>query len=81
MRFKELSMQVEEEIIRLKNKNKSMRYITKTLGLAKSTVWYILKEKECTGKINNTKRPERQQKTTKADDCRIMLDVTTSSQR
>lgn len=37
-----------------------------SVGVAIS-MWDILKEKECTGKLNNTKRPERSQKTTKAD--------------
>ena len=46
----------------LKNQNKPTREIAKTLGVAKSTVWYILKRKECTGELSNTKRPRRPRK-------------------
>lgn len=41
--------------------------MAKTLGGAKSTLWYIHLTKESTGKINNTKWSERQQKTTAED--------------
>ena len=43
MRSKELSLSVKQAIVRLKNQRK----IAKTLGVAKSTVWNILKKKEC----------------------------------
>ena len=43
-----------------------------TLGGAKTTIWYILKRKECTGKLSNTKRAGRPQKLTKVDDGRIL---------
>ena len=46
MRSKELSLSVKQAIIRLKNQNKPIREIAKTLGMAKSTVWNILKKKE-----------------------------------
>ena len=46
MRSKELSLSVEQAIIRLKNQNKPIREIAKTLGVAKSIVWNILKKKE-----------------------------------
>lgn len=65
-------MQVKEAIIRLKKQNKSIREIAKTLGAAKSTIWYIFKKKECTGKLSNIKRPGRPRKTTKVDDRRIL---------
>lgn len=53
--------------------------------MAKSTVLYNLKKKECTGELSSTKRPGRLQKTTKVDDRRIQSLVkknpfTTSSQ-
>ena len=53
MRSKELSLSVKQAIIRLKNQNKPIREMAKTLGVAKSTVWNILK------KLSNTKRPGR----------------------
>ena len=43
MRSKKLSLSVKQAIIRLKNRNKPIREIAKTLGVAKSTVWNILK--------------------------------------
>ena len=46
MRSKVLSLSVKQAIIRLKNQNKPIREIAKTLGVAKSTVWNILKNKE-----------------------------------
>ena len=36
-------------IIRLNHQNKPIRETAKTLGVTKSTVWYILKKKEHTG--------------------------------
>ena len=72
MRSKELSLSVKQAIIRLKNQNKTIREIADTLGVAKSTVWYILKKKERTGELSNTKRPGRPQKTTVVDDRRII---------
>ena len=71
MRSKELSLSVKQAIIRLKNQNKPIREIAKTLGVAKSTVWNILKKKECSV---NTKRPGRPQKTTVVDD-RIIISL------
>ena len=68
MRSKELSQSVKQAIVRLKNQNKPIREIAKTLGVAKSTVWNILKEKERTGELSNTKRPGRPRKTTVVDD-------------
>ncbi len=58
MRSKELSLSVKQAIIRLKKQNKPIREIAKTLGMAKTTVWNILKKKERTGELSNTKRPE-----------------------
>ena len=46
MRSKELSLSVKQAIIRLKNQNKPIREIAKTLDVAKSTVWNILKKKD-----------------------------------
>ncbi len=72
MRSKELSLSVKQAIIRLKKQNKPIREIAKTLGVAKTTVWNILKKKERTGELSNTKRPGRPRKTTVVDDRRIL---------
>ncbi len=45
MRSKELSLSVKQAIIRLKKQNKPIREIAKTLGVAKTTVWNILKRR------------------------------------
>ena len=58
MRSKELSLSVKQAIIRLKNQNKPIREIAKTLGVAKSTVWNILKKKERTGELSTPQDPE-----------------------
>ncbi len=73
MRSKELSLSVKQAIIRLKKQNKPIREIAKTLGVAKTTVWNILKKKERTGELSNTKRPGRPRKTTVVDDRRIIF--------
>ena len=46
-----------------------------TVGVAVSTIWYILKKKECTDKLSNTKRPGRQWKTTKEDNHKLLFMV------
>ena len=71
MRSKELSLSVKQAIIRLKNQNKPIREIAKILGVAKSTVWNILKKKEHQ-ELRNTKRPGRPWKTTVVADRRIL---------
>ena len=75
MRSKELSLSVKQPIIRLKNPNKPIREIAKTLGVAKSTVWNVLKKKIRTGELSNTKIPGRPQRTTVVDDGRILSRV------
>uniref|UniRef100_A0A8C5Q2J1 Transposase Tc1-like domain-containing protein n=1 Tax=Leptobrachium leishanense TaxID=445787 RepID=A0A8C5Q2J1_9ANUR len=72
MRSKELSLSVKQAIIRLKKQNKPIREIARTLGVAKTTVWNILKKKERTGELSNTKRPGSPRKTIVADDRRIL---------
>ena len=71
MRSKELSLSVKQAIIRLKNLNKPIREIAKTLCVAKSTVWNILKKKECSA---TPKDPEDHGKKTEVDD-RIILSL------
>ena len=68
MKSKEPSPSVKQAIVRLKHQNKPIREIAETLGAAKSTVWYILKTKECAGELSNTKIPQKPQKTTVVDD-------------
>ena len=69
---KELSLPVKQAIIRLKNLNKPNREMAKTLGLAKSTICSILKMKELTDELRNTKKPGRPQKTAVVKDRRIL---------
>uniref|UniRef100_A0A3P9K0U6 Transposase Tc1-like domain-containing protein n=1 Tax=Oryzias latipes TaxID=8090 RepID=A0A3P9K0U6_ORYLA len=65
-------MQVKGAIIKLRKQKKNMQQIATVLGVAKSTVWYILRKKESTGEVSNAKRPGRPQKTTVVDDGRII---------
>lgn len=50
-----------EAIIQLKKKNLNspFRETAETLGVAKSTKWYILKMKECSGELSTIERPRR----------------------
>jgi len=52
---------------------KTNRDIGQTLGLPKSTVWSIIKKKECTGELCNRKGTGRPRKIFTADDRRILL--------
>lgn len=72
MKSKELSLPVKQSIIKLKNENKSIREIAKTLGVAKSTIWSILKKVEHTGDLMNNHRSGRPRKTTEGEDRRIL---------
>ncbi len=72
MRSKELSLSVKQAIIRLKKQNKTHQRDSKNIRRAKTTVWNILKKKERTGELSNTKRPGRPRKTTVVDDRRIL---------
>ncbi len=64
---KELSIQVRQTIVGLPKQNRSNREIAGTLGVAKSTVWYILGRKECASELSNIKRSGRPQRTTEED--------------
>ncbi len=68
MQSKELSIQVKQTIVRLQKQNKSITEITGTLGVATSTVSYILRKKECTTELSNIKRHGRPRRTTVVDD-------------
>lgn len=65
-------MQVKQAILKLQKQKKPIREIATILGVAKSTVWYILRKKESTGELINAKRPGRPRKTTVVDDRRII---------
>ncbi len=69
MRSKELSIQVKQTIVRLQKQNKSIREIAITFGVAKSTVWCILRKRESTSELSNIKRPGCPQRTTVVDAC------------
>lgn len=72
MRKTAVSMQMKLAVIRLRNENQSIRNIAKTLGMPKSTVWFIINKKKTTGELNYVKRPGRLRKTTVVDDRRIL---------
>lgn len=73
MKPKELPMGVKEAIIALKKENKSLREIARA-GVAKSTMWCILKKKQCTGGNSTIKRPRRPRKSSKvANDKNLSL--------
>lgn len=57
---------------KLSKRNKPIKQMAETLGMGKSTIWHILKKKECTCELSNIKRPGRPQTTTKVDECRIL---------
>ncbi len=61
-------MQVKQTIVRLQKQIKSIREIAGS----RSTVWYILRKKKCTGELSNIKRPGCPQRTTVVDDRRIL---------
>lgn len=65
-------MQVKT-IFQLKNQNKLIRETIKTSGVAKLTIWEILKKKVFTSKISNSKSPGRPKKTTKIDHYRLLF--------
>lgn len=65
-------MQVKQAILKLRKQKKNIREIAAILGVPKSTVWYILRKKESTGELSNTKRPGRPWETTVVDDRRIL---------
>ncbi len=60
-------------IVRLQKPNKSIREIAGTFGVTKSTVWYIMRKKLCTGELSNIQRPGRARRTTVVDDRRILF--------
>ncbi|CAJ0954685.1 unnamed protein product [Ranitomeya imitator] len=72
MRSKELSMQVKSAILKLRKQKKPIREIATILGVAKSTVWNILRKKESTGQLISAKTPGCQRKTTVMVDRRII---------
>lgn len=51
MSTRDVRIKVKEAIMRLKKKNNNIRVFGQTLGLPKSTVWNIIKNKERTGEF------------------------------
>ncbi|XP_036417843.1 uncharacterized protein LOC118801591 isoform X2 [Colossoma macropomum] len=80
MKTKEVSMEIKQIIVSMRNEKKSIREIGKTLGLSKSTVGYILKKKASTGDVSNRKRPGRPRKATEEVD-QIILSIMTKNPR
>lgn len=78
MKTRELSMEEKQDILKLRNEGKSIRLIGQTLGIARSTVWSILKLKGTTGVLSNRPRTGRPRKTTVDDDRKIVGAVKTS---
>lgn len=50
-----MSMQVKDAMIRLKSRKNLLDNLS---GVAKSTVWYMLKKNECNCKLSNHKSPK-----------------------
>ncbi len=69
MKCPQLSKPEATTIVRLQKHNKSIREIAGTLGVAKSTVWYILGKKDVS---SVTKRPRGSPRTTVVDNWRIL---------
>lgn len=57
-------MPIKEAIIAPKKENKSLRELARALGVAESTIWYVVKKKDCSGKPE--RRPEDHGKHLKA---------------
>ena len=51
---KELSIHMKQAILKLQIQNKTIPEIATILGVAKSTVWYILIKKDSTGELSNS---------------------------
>ncbi|KAI4886340.1 hypothetical protein NFI96_010914 [Prochilodus magdalenae] len=80
IKTKEVSMEIKQIIVSMRNEKKSIRQIGKSLGLSKSTVGYILRKKACTGDVSNRKRPGRPKKATEEVD-QIILSLMTKNPR
>uniref|UniRef100_A0A3B1IQX0 Transposase Tc1-like domain-containing protein n=1 Tax=Astyanax mexicanus TaxID=7994 RepID=A0A3B1IQX0_ASTMX len=75
MKTRELSMREKQAILKHRKEGKSIRAIGKTLGIATTTIWNVLKKKETTGVLSNRRRTGRPRKTTPTDERRIVLAV------
>ncbi|CAJ0943758.1 unnamed protein product [Ranitomeya imitator] len=69
MRSKELSMQVRQAILKLRKQKKPIREIATILGVAKSTICYILRKKAL---VNSSMQKDVGVQTTVVDDRRII---------
>lgn len=68
-------MQVKMIIMRFGKKQKSIREISKVVGLPKSTVGFILKSQVLTGKLENSKQGGRPRSATLVDEREIICMV------
>ncbi|XP_047016601.1 ubiquitin-like-conjugating enzyme ATG10 isoform X3 [Ictalurus punctatus] len=68
----EVSMQLKNPIIKLKNKTDLSERQQKLQEWPIQQFGTFLRKEECTAELSNTKRPGRPQKTTKVDDHRIL---------
>lgn len=75
MKTRELSMGEKQTILKLREEGKSIRAIAKTLGIATTTIWNVLKKKETTGVLSNKHRTGRPRVTTAVDDRNIVRAV------
>ena len=80
MRTKTVPLTIKEGIMRLKNKNKTIRDMGQTFGLPKSVVWKIIKKKEWTGELCNHKGTGRLRKTENKNPQRPVQQIRTSLQ-
>lgn len=64
MKCKELSLPVTQGISRLRDQNKSVREIAKTSGVARSTIWYILKKTQKPIVLGDRRIPSGEEKLT-----------------
>ena len=72
MKSKEISVQLKEAVVRLKEQNKSLTDGTKMLRVAKSIIWFILKKNQSSSEVNILKTPGGPQRTTETDDHKIL---------
>lgn len=68
-------MKEKRDILKLKEKGKTIRAISQELGIANTTVWNVLKKYETTGLLTTRHRTGRPRKTSAVDDRNIVRAV------
>lgn len=71
MREKKIIMR-EGKTLLAKSQNKPIREKAKIIVMAQIHIWAIVKNKECTRQLSNTKWPERPMKTPEVNDHKIL---------